>query len=413
MPSGVSLTFAGLRSRWTMPFAWASASASAICLAIARLSSTAIGPRFSLSARSSPVDEFHRDEVDRRHPRASPSRSRRAWAMLGVVERGEKLCLPLEAGEAIGVGGERLGQQLEGDVAAQLRVRGPEHLAHAAGAERSYDLVGAEAGSRSEAHRGGTFALSSSNQLRTTWISWGSRAGRGAGRAAGRRERRRTRRGSRCVPRRPGSRTACARRPRRASRRSTRAPPGSCRRDDRRAAFRPAPTSARARRRSRPRSRRRAWPLSEYRPRRARSRPRRRRWCGRPERTGRRPCWRARRERAPPCRRVPASTGPTTSPSRAHRTAACRRGLPTRAAEGPSARGGASPLHPPQALRRGPTRRCGSTRSRCGSRRGSRPDTRWCAGRPGSRACGSRGAAPRPTARHSARRRPACRRAKG
>ena len=54
LPSGVTLTFAGLRSRWTMPFSCASPSASAICLAKARASSTGIGPRFSRSARSSP-----------------------------------------------------------------------------------------------------------------------------------------------------------------------------------------------------------------------------------------------------------------------------------------------------------------------------------------------------------------------
>ena len=34
LPSGVSLTLAGLRSRWTIPFSWASSSASAICRAI-------------------------------------------------------------------------------------------------------------------------------------------------------------------------------------------------------------------------------------------------------------------------------------------------------------------------------------------------------------------------------------------
>ena len=53
-PSGVTFTFAGLRSRWTMPFSCASSRASAICRAIATASSTGTGPRFSRSARSSP-----------------------------------------------------------------------------------------------------------------------------------------------------------------------------------------------------------------------------------------------------------------------------------------------------------------------------------------------------------------------
>ena len=54
LPSGVSFTFAGLRSRWTMPFSCAASSASAIWRAIATASSTAIGPRLSRCARSSP-----------------------------------------------------------------------------------------------------------------------------------------------------------------------------------------------------------------------------------------------------------------------------------------------------------------------------------------------------------------------
>ena len=54
LPSGVSLTLAGLRSRWTIPLSWASSSASAICRATTTASSTGSGPRFKRSARSSP-----------------------------------------------------------------------------------------------------------------------------------------------------------------------------------------------------------------------------------------------------------------------------------------------------------------------------------------------------------------------
>ena len=54
LPSGVSLTFAGLRSRCTMPFSCASSSASASCFATSVASSTGSAPRFSRSARSSP-----------------------------------------------------------------------------------------------------------------------------------------------------------------------------------------------------------------------------------------------------------------------------------------------------------------------------------------------------------------------
>ena len=54
LPSGASFTFAGLRSRWTMPFSCAASSASAICLPKAITSSLGIGPRFRRSASSSP-----------------------------------------------------------------------------------------------------------------------------------------------------------------------------------------------------------------------------------------------------------------------------------------------------------------------------------------------------------------------
>ena len=56
-------------------------------------------------------------------------------AMFGWLSEASTLRLALEPREPIGVGGEVLGQQLERDLAAQLRVRGAVDLAHAAGAE--------------------------------------------------------------------------------------------------------------------------------------------------------------------------------------------------------------------------------------------------------------------------------------
>jgi hypothetical protein len=44
LPSAVSLMLAGLRSRCTMPFSCAASSASAICRAIASVSSTGMAP---------------------------------------------------------------------------------------------------------------------------------------------------------------------------------------------------------------------------------------------------------------------------------------------------------------------------------------------------------------------------------
>ena len=48
---------------------------------------------------------------------------------------------------------EVLGQHLDRDVAAEAGVAGAVHLAHAAGAERTTDLVGAETGAGGEWHR--------------------------------------------------------------------------------------------------------------------------------------------------------------------------------------------------------------------------------------------------------------------
>ena len=87
------------------------------------------------------LDQLHDEEVSGRPSVASRSRSRRSWAMLGVIERGEELGLALEAGEALGVGGEGLGEELERDVAAELRVGGALDLAHPAGADGGGDAV--------------------------------------------------------------------------------------------------------------------------------------------------------------------------------------------------------------------------------------------------------------------------------
>ena len=71
-----------------------------------------------------------------------------------MVERGGGARLLLEAAQAIGVGGERGGQDLDRHVAPEPRIARAIDLAHAAGAERRDDLVRAEADTRSQGHRG-------------------------------------------------------------------------------------------------------------------------------------------------------------------------------------------------------------------------------------------------------------------
>ena len=110
------------------------------------------GPALQPFGQILALDQLHRQEV-----RGRAVGERRALEAVevcdaGVVEGREDLCLALEAGEAVGVGGECLGQELESHVAAELRVGGAVNLAHPARAERRDDLVRAEAGAGGERH---------------------------------------------------------------------------------------------------------------------------------------------------------------------------------------------------------------------------------------------------------------------
>ena len=66
-----------------------------------------------------------------------------------MIQRRERLRLALEPRQAFGVGGERVRQDLDRDLAAERRVRRPIHLAHPAFADRRGDFVGAEPGAGS------------------------------------------------------------------------------------------------------------------------------------------------------------------------------------------------------------------------------------------------------------------------
>ena len=69
-----------------------------------------------------------------------------------MVQRGEHLRLALEPRQPLGVGDERLGQDLDRDVAVEPRVARAIHLAHAAGAEGGEDLVRTQAGALAKGH---------------------------------------------------------------------------------------------------------------------------------------------------------------------------------------------------------------------------------------------------------------------
>ena len=67
-----------------------------------------------------------------------------------VIQRREGLGFTLEAGEPISVVRERLGQDLDRDVAIQLRVAGPEDLPHAAFADAGDNFVDTQTGTGSK-----------------------------------------------------------------------------------------------------------------------------------------------------------------------------------------------------------------------------------------------------------------------
>ena len=74
--------------------------------------------------------------------------------MLRMVQRREDLRFALETRQAIGITGEGIGQDLERDVALQLRVLRAIDLAHPAGADLGGDLVDAEAGAWGKGQKG-------------------------------------------------------------------------------------------------------------------------------------------------------------------------------------------------------------------------------------------------------------------
>ena len=74
-------------------------------------------------------------------------------ADVGVVQRGEDLGFPLEAGQAVGVGREGVRQDFERDtIPVELRVAGAEDFAHAARADLGGDGVGTERGAGLKMH---------------------------------------------------------------------------------------------------------------------------------------------------------------------------------------------------------------------------------------------------------------------
>src|SRR5262245_23725971 len=108
-----------------------------------------------------PFDLLHHQEED---PFLAADVVQRAD--VGMVQRGDALGFPLEAGAELLILGKTLGTNLDGHFPIQASIPGAPHLAHAAGTQRADDLVGAQPRAGSEAHR----LLNSASQFSTTVI---------------------------------------------------------------------------------------------------------------------------------------------------------------------------------------------------------------------------------------------------
>ena len=145
VPSGRSLMFAGLRSRWMIPCSCAASRASAICRAIGSASASGIGPRAMRSASVAPVDQLQDEAVPPPPPRGH--RSRRCSGGSATRALGPRAgSAPAGRDPA-----RRRGQDLQRDFAVQPAI-GPVHLAHPARAQHRQDLVHPEASAGCERH---------------------------------------------------------------------------------------------------------------------------------------------------------------------------------------------------------------------------------------------------------------------
>jgi hypothetical protein len=91
-----------------------------------------------------------------------------------VVERGEHLRFAFEAREAVGIAREFLGQDLQRDIAIELRIARPIHDPHTACPEQAHDLVRSDVHSCGERHNPLRLRVEGPAP-RAAWISYGPR----------------------------------------------------------------------------------------------------------------------------------------------------------------------------------------------------------------------------------------------
>jgi len=67
---------------------------------------------------------------------------------VGMIQRRQRLRFAREAHHAVGIGRERVGEDLDRDLAIEPRVTRAIHLAHPSRAERAHDFVMRKSGTR-------------------------------------------------------------------------------------------------------------------------------------------------------------------------------------------------------------------------------------------------------------------------
>jgi hypothetical protein len=136
---------AGLRSRWTTPFAWALASASASGTAIASSSSSAKPPADG-GREGAPLHQFHRKEVD-----VAFHFDGMQGDDVGMFQARDHGRFPFEAGPSLRVVRDLGRQHLDRHIAAQAAIAPAIDVSHASGAELLEDVVVREPGADQDA----------------------------------------------------------------------------------------------------------------------------------------------------------------------------------------------------------------------------------------------------------------------
>ena len=147
-PAGVTLMFAGLRSRWTMPLSCAAARASAICRAVSRTSVDADAPALDAVGERRSLHQLQHERG-----RGALVLDAVDGADVRMVERGQHARFALESREASGSDVKARGRILIATSRPSLRVARAVDLAHAARTERRHHVVLAEATAGGQAGR--------------------------------------------------------------------------------------------------------------------------------------------------------------------------------------------------------------------------------------------------------------------